>query len=79
MNNKLTDEAFPTLVQSCKRVSTLNLSYNSLTEKALEYIEQECNSLGYLENITLSHNKIVLRSVKDRIEALKRIGIKVSL
>lgn len=35
--------------------------------------------MGYLENITLSHNKIVLRNVKDRIEALKKEGIKVSL
>jgi hypothetical protein len=35
--------------------------------------------MGYLENITLSNNKIVLRHVKDRLEALKRNGLKVSL
>lgn len=79
MNNKLGDELFPILVERCKRICSLNLSYNNFTEKVLEYLESECEQLGYLENITLSNNKIVLRNVKDRLEVLRRRGLKVSL
>jgi len=31
MNNKITDEVFPELIYNCKNISSLNLSYNSLT------------------------------------------------
>lgn len=79
MNNKISDECLPELLARCRQVGSLNLSYNCLTEKSLEYLEQEAEELGLLENITLSNNKIQLRSVKDRLEALRKRGLKVSL
>lgn len=79
MNNKITDEIFPELLIRCTNVNTLNLSYNNLTEKSLDFIEQEADNLGHLTNITLSNNKIVLRSVKERLEMLRKKGVKISL
>lgn len=79
MNNKLSDEIFPELINRCRHLSSINLSYNNLSEKSLEWLEKEADRLGSLSNITLSNNKIVLRNVKDRIENLKRKGIKISL
>jgi len=38
MNNKITDEAFPELLDNCKHLCSLNLSYNALTEKSLDYL-----------------------------------------
>lgn len=35
MNNKLSDDIIALLIQNCKKVGTLNLSYNHFTEKAL--------------------------------------------
>ena len=35
--------------------------------------------MGSLSNITLSNNKIVLRNVKERLENLRKKGIKISL
>ncbi len=67
MNNKITDEAFPELLHRCRNSFSLNLSYNNLTEKSLEWLEKEAVNLGNLANITVSNNKIVLRNVKDRI------------
>ena len=67
MNNKIGDEAFPEIVDRCKNINSLNLSYNNLTEKVLDYLENECGQLGQLYNITLSNNKIVLRNVRDRL------------
>jgi hypothetical protein len=79
MNNKISDDCLPELLGRCRQVGSLNLSYNCLTEKSLEFLEQEAEELGLLENITLSNNKIQLRSVKDRLEALRKRGLKVSL
>ncbi len=38
MNNKLTDESFPELVSRCRLVPSLNLSYNSFSERCLEWL-----------------------------------------
>jgi hypothetical protein len=51
----------------CRHLYSINLSYNNLTEKSLEWLEKEVDYLGNLSNITISNNKIVLRNVKDRI------------
>ncbi len=67
MNNKLTDDAFPEILVRCRNTFSLNLSYNNLTEKCLDWLEKEAVNLGNLTNITVSNNKIVLRNVKDRI------------
>ncbi len=67
MNNKISDEIFPDLLLRCRHLCSINLSYNNLTEKSLEWLEKESDYLGNLSNITLSNNKIVLRNVKDRI------------
>lgn len=48
-------------------MGALNLSYNLFSDKALDFIELNWEKLGCLENIALSHNKIVLRNVKERI------------
>jgi hypothetical protein len=79
MSNKISDELFPELVSRCTHVYSLNLSYNLLTERSLEWLEREAGRLGELQNITLSNNKIVLRNVKDRLETLRRKGVKISL
>jgi len=67
MNNKISDDIFPELLIRCTNVNTLNLSYNNLTERSLDFIEQEVDNLGHLANITLSNNKIILRNVKERL------------
>ena len=67
MNNKIGDEAFPELAMRCRNISSLNLSYNNLTERVLDFLESEGHQLGQLENITLSNNKIVLRNVRERL------------
>ena len=79
MNNKISDDTVPELLAWCQKIHSLNLSYNCLTERSLHYIERDADKMGGLSNITLSNNKIVLRSVKDRLEALRRRGIKISL
>lgn len=38
MNNKITDDIFPELLSKCTNVFSLNLSFNSLTEKSLEWL-----------------------------------------
>jgi hypothetical protein len=38
MNNKIGDEAFPELLSRCKYLTSLNLSYNLLTEKSLDWL-----------------------------------------
>ena len=38
MNNKITDEVLPELVLSCKRIHSLNLSYNCLSERSLDWL-----------------------------------------
>ena len=67
MNNKIGDDVFATVVGRCKSIVSLNLSYNNLSEKVLDYLSSECEQLGQLENITLSNNKIILRNVKERL------------
>jgi hypothetical protein len=62
MNNKITDEIFPELINRCKGLQSLNLSYNSLSEKCLDWLEYEVDHLGDLCCITLSNNKISLRN-----------------
>jgi Ran GTPase-activating protein (RanGAP) involved in mRNA processing and transport len=79
MNNKIGDDAFPELLARCRHLTSLNLSYNLLSEKSLDVLEQQAGSLGELRNITLSNNKIVLRHVRERLDGLARRGIKVSL
>lgn len=79
MNNKLTDESFPEIISRCRFIASINLSYNLITEKSLEWLEQCCDNLGELKNITLSNNKIVLRNVRERLDGLARRGVKVSL
>ena len=79
MKNKVSDEAFPSLIRNCRGVASLNLSYNLLTEKSLQWLESELPNLGRLSNITLSNNKIQLRVVRERLEQLRRRGLTVSL
>ena len=79
MNNKISDDIFAELISRCRNVSSLNLSYNTLTEKCLDWLEVYAEHLGDLRNITLSNNKIVLRNNRERIDELKRRGLNVSL
>lgn len=64
MKNKISDEVLPMLIQNCKAVTSVNLSYNLLTEKSLDWLESNAENLGRLKTITLSNNKIQLRTVK---------------
>jgi Ran GTPase-activating protein (RanGAP) involved in mRNA processing and transport len=38
MNNKLGDDIFPVLIERCRNIGSLNLSYNNFTDKVLEYL-----------------------------------------
>lgn len=38
MNNKISDDIFAELIGRCRSVSSLNLSYNTLTEKCLDWL-----------------------------------------
>ena len=67
MNNKISDEIFGELIYRCRAIPSLNLSYNALSERCLEWLLEESFNLGELRNITLSNNKIVLRNNKERI------------
>jgi Ran GTPase-activating protein (RanGAP) involved in mRNA processing and transport len=40
MNNKISDEIFPDLLSRCRNLYSINLSYNNLTEKSLEWLEK---------------------------------------
>ena len=79
MNNRITDDIFIDLLSKCKGLTSLNLGGNQLSEKSLEWLQREAKNLGQLKNITLSCNKIVLRNVKERLQALKERGLNVSL
>ena len=79
MNNKISDDVFAELISRCRNVTSLNLSYNGLTEKCLDWLEVYAEHLGELRNITLSNNKIVLRNNRERIDELRRRGLTVSL
>lgn len=79
IRNKLTDECLTPLLQACldSRVSSLNLSQNSLTDKALDILQK--TDLKDLKNLTLSQNKLNLRNSKIKIAEFKKKGLTISI
>lgn len=77
IRNKLTDECLPKLLECCLecKITTINLSQNSLTDYALEVLENA--EYRDLRSITLNQNRINQRNARSRIQELKRIGLTV--
>jgi molybdenum cofactor biosynthesis enzyme MoaA len=60
-------------------VRSLNISQNTLTEKALDYLVEGLREPSQLRTVIMSMNKISLRQVRSKVEALKAKGVNVSL
>ena len=77
IRNKLTDECLSKLLECCLecKITTINMSQNSLTDHALEILENA--EYRELRSITLNQNRINQRNARPRIQELKRIGLTV--
>lgn len=58
---------------------SLNLSQNLLSDSSIDYILANLERVPKLKNLGLSMNKIKERSVREKIELIKKRGITVSI
>lgn len=79
IRNKLTDEGLEKMLPHFSSIITLNLSQNLLTDRFIDYLLTHLPRLPLLKSIILSQNKIKERSVKTRLEEIKKYEIVVSL
>lgn len=79
IRNKLTDEALDKMLPHFGGIITLNLSQNLLTDRFIDHLLNHLPRLPLLKSIILSQNKIKERSVKTRLEEIKKYEIVVSL
>lgn len=77
--NCLTDIGFEKLIPYLGSSSNLNLSFNNLSEEALNLILKNRDKFSPLRIVNISSNKIDEKKAKPIVEALKKIGINVSL
>ena len=77
--NKITDKGFEKLISVCGSVTNLNLSNNMLTEEILNMIVKNRDKLSPLRIINVSSNRFNERKARAKVEALKKIGIIVTL
>lgn len=81
--NSLTDEGFESICQYLDHVSNLNLSFNHLTDRALDIILKNKEYFYKMRIMNLSNNKITSdktsTKIKGKMEELKRMGIVVTL
>jgi hypothetical protein len=79
IRNKLSDEIMGPLIgllQGCS-ITSLNLSQNQMTEKALDLLLEAPGLEGRV--ITLSQNRINQRCAKPKVDRLKKAGLTISL
>ena len=77
--NRLTNAGLAQLLEFMENATNINVSYNSLTDEAVDEFISRRNSLPNLRIINLSNNKLNERKVKSKIEELKRMGIIATL
>lgn len=79
IKNRLTDECLSELLQSIKdsNVISLNLSQNSLSDKAINIVEA-LHPTG-LRTLTITLNRINRRNVKGKVDKLTRSGLSIVL
>lgn len=77
--NKLTNNGLGKLLTYMEHATNINVSYNALTDEAVDEFINQRESLPNLRIINLSHNKLNERKVKSKIEELKRMGIIATL
>ena len=74
--NKLTNEGLLKLLPYIDSSTSLNLSYNQLTEDILEEFINFKSVMPSLRIVTLTHNKIIHeRKAKAKVEELKKMGV----
>ena len=77
--NHLTNGGFEKLIDVLGSTSNLNLSHNKYTEEILNVILKNRDKLSPLRIINISANLLNEKKVKNKVEALKKIGIIVTL
>jgi hypothetical protein len=60
-------------------IITLNLSQNLLTDRFIDHLLNHLPKMPMLKSIILSQNKIRERSVKTRLEEVKKYDVLISL
>ena len=77
--NYLTDHGFEKLINVFGTTSNLNLSHNQFTEEILNIIIKNRDKLSPLRIINISSNNLNEKKARTKIEALKKIGIIVTV
>ena len=77
--NKITDGGFSKIIDFLGSTSNMNLSNNELTEETLSMIIKNRDRFSPLRILNISSNKVSERKAKPMVEALKKIGIIVTL
>ena len=77
--NHLIDQGFEKLVDVFGTTSNLNLSHNQFTEEILGVILKNRDKLSALRIINISSNSLNDKRARTKIEALKKIGIIVTV
>ena len=79
IRNKLTDDSILKMMSAMSCVITLNLSQNMLTERSIEHLINNRNSMPNMKSVILSQNKIIERKHKILIEKLRKLDLTVSV
>ena len=73
--NKLTNAGLAKILYYLGSATFINVSFNSLTDDAVDEFIKKREILPNLKIINLSNNRLNERKVKNKIEELKRGGI----
>ena len=78
--NKLTNEGLSQILPYLDYTTSLNVSYNQLTEDVFDELLKCKEGLPYLRIVNLTHNRIINeKRAKAKTEDLKKMGVIVTL
>ena len=78
--NKLTNEGVMQILPYLDFATSVNFSYNQLTEDVFDELIKCKEGLPYLRIVNLTHNRIINeKKAKGKMEDLKKLGVIVTL
>lgn len=77
IRNRITDEGLEKIIPHLANISTLNLSQNHLSEKALDLLYGNLHQLPQLRNVILTQNKIKEKALKLKLDEFKRSNVAI--
>ncbi len=79
VKNRLTTDGLCKILDHLPSVTNLNLSFNQLTDDAVNLLLSSKDKVPLLRIVNLSNNKINERRAKSMIEELKKQGLIVTI